>query len=354
MTSPFKAYDIRGKVGEALTPELMRGIGQAFASEVARGGPVVIGYDARDSSPGLAEVLAEGVRDGGADVLALGMCGTEEVYFATAHLKAAGGLMVTASHNPLGDNGVKLVGAEARPISRETGLGWIEELCAGPQEVAAKRGGLREVDTRAAYIAKVLSFVEVRRLAPFKVLVNAGNGAAGPTFDALAEALAEGGAKVQFARLFHAPDPSFPNGIPNPLLPENHPPTAEAVLAEGADLGVAWDGDFDRCFFFDADGRFIDGVYIVGLLAQAALAQEPGGTIVYDPRAVLNTRDLVAQAGGQAVMGRTGHSLMKETMRAEEAVYGGEMSAHHYFRDFMYCDSGIIPVLLVLDLMSRT
>ncbi len=352
--SPFKAYDVRGQVDQNLTSDLMYAIGLGFAVEIVQGAAVVMGWDGRESSPRLADALADGLMAGGSDVLDIGLCGTEEVYFATDHLGAGGGLMVTASHNPLGDNGLKLVGRGARPLSRDSGLARIEALCAAPPATAKTLGRRRPVSPRAAYVTKVLSFIDPPALAPLTLLVNAGNGAAGPTFDAIADALASMGSPVQFRRLFHAPDPSFPNGIPNPLLPENQPATAQAVVQHQADMGVAWDGDFDRCFFFDAQGQFIDGVYLVGLLAQAALARAPGESIVYDPRAVLNTRDLVARAGGRAIMAKTGHSYMKAAMRAENAVYGGEMSAHHYFRDFMFCDSGMIPWLLVLNEMSRT
>ncbi|MSU90165.1 phosphomannomutase [Rhodobacteraceae bacterium 2CG4] len=357
MTSPFKAYDLRGRAGDTLDAALMRRVGHAFALEIAGGRPVVIGRDPRDSSPELADALAEGLADGGSDALDLGLCGTEEVYFATDHLGAGGGLMVTASHNPPGDNGLKLVRAGARPLNRETGLNRIEALAAVPGRLprpAAARGSRRAVAARDAYVARVLSFVDPAALAPLRILVNAGNGAAGPTFDAIADALAAAGAPLRFSRLHHDPDPSFPNGVPNPLLPETHPPTRAAVLDRGADLGVAWDGDFDRCFFFDHRGRFVDGAYLVGLLARAMLREAPGQPVVYDQRVVLNTRDVLAAHGGQGVMARTGHSYMKAAMRAANAVYGGEMSAHHYFRDFMYCDSGMIPWLLVARLLGQT
>ncbi|MHA3977209.1 phosphohexomutase domain-containing protein [Halovulum sp. GXIMD14794] len=357
MTSPFKAYDLRGRVGDTLDATLMRKVGQAFALEVAEGRAVVIGRDPRYSSPELADALAEGVRDGGSDVMELGLCGTEEVYFATDHLGAGGGLMVTASHNPPGDNGLKLVREGARPISRDTGLGRIEALATGAEPLpapTAKRGSRQQVSTRDAYVERVLSFVDVVKLAPLHLLMNAGNGAAGPTFDAIADGLAEKGAPLTFTRHHHTPDPSFPNGVPNPLLPENHPKTGDAVRAASADLGVAWDGDFDRCFFFDHEGRFVDGAYLVGLLAEAVLEQSPGETIVYDPRVVMNTRDILARCGGQGVMARTGHSFVKAVMRSSNAAYGGEMSAHHYFRDFMFCDSGMIPWLLVAQRLSVT
>jgi len=313
MGSPFKAYDVRGQVGDTLDADLMRRIGTAFAARVAEGTTVVIGQDCRESSPELAEALADGVMAAGYDVLDIGLCGTEEVYFATDHLGAGGGMMVTASHNPPGDNGLKFVRRGAYPVSRDTGLGEVEALAMGDAPLPP-----------------------------------------GPTFDAIADALTAKGSPLKFTRVDHTPDPSFPKGVPNPLLPQNHPNTSEPLIAAGADFGVAWDGDFDRCFFFDDQGRFVDGVYLVGLLASAALMQEPGASIVYDPRAVLNTEDILAQAGGQAVMAKTGHSLMKVAMREAGAVYGGEMSAHHYFRDFMYCDSGMIPWLMVTQEISRT
>lgn len=356
-TSPFKAYDVRGRVGENLTPELMRRIGQAFALEVARGAPVVVGRDMRESSPEFLDALAEGLAAGGSDALDIGLCGTEEVYFATDHLGAGGGLMVTASHNPPEYNGLKLVLSGARPISRETGLSAVQALAEGaapmPAPVAA-RGKRRAVRPRDAYVERILSFVDPKALAPLHILVNAGNGAAGPTFDAIAEALSAAGAPLRFTRLHHDPDPTFPHGVPNPLLPQNHPPTSAAVIGAQADFGVAWDGDFDRCFFFDDRGRFVDGAYLVGLLAEAVLASTPNETIVYDPRIVLNTRALVAQHGGRAVMAKTGHTFMKAKMRETGAAYGGEMSAHHYFRDFMFCDTGMIPWLKVAERVSQT
>ncbi|MEM8787940.1 MAG: phosphomannomutase [Pseudomonadota bacterium] len=355
--SPFKAYDIRGRVDDTLTEALMRRTGHAFAAVMARGAPVVIGRDARESSPRLAAALAEGVCDGGSDVLDIGLCGTEEVYFATDHLRAGGGLMVTASHNPKGDNGLKLVGAGARPVDRPGGLDRIEALAMGQVDLprpAAQRGKVRQAEVRVAYVEKIASFVAPETLPPVHLMANAGNGAAGPAFDAVLAALTAAGAALTVTRLHHTPDPTFPNGIPNPLLPENQPANADAVRTAGADLGLAWDGDFDRCFFFDASGGFVDGAYIVGLLAGAILARHPGEAIVHDGRVFLNTRDIVARAGGRAVAAPTGHALMKAAMRRSNAIYGGEMSAHHYFRDFMFCDSGMIPWLLILAEMGRT
>ncbi|WP_112323201.1 phosphomannomutase [Oceanibium sediminis] len=352
--APFKAYDVRGVVGKDLTEPVMERIGAAFAAIVAKGGPVVVGRDARASSPAFAAALARGLQAGGSDVLDIGLCGTEEVYFATDHLGAAGGIMVTASHNPPGDNGLKMVRSGARPLDRDSGLAEIEEMVLGPDPAprAARPGELEPRDIRGAYVEKLLGFTHPEKLAPLHILVNAGNGAAGPTFDALAEGLQAAGAPLRFTRYLFTPDPTFPNGVPNPILPENHAQTADALRAAGADFGVAWDGDFDRCFFFDHTGAFIDGAYIVGLLAAAVLRETPGETVVYDPRVVLNTLDIIGAAGGRGVQAKTGHSFMKSVMRAESAAYGGEMSAHHYFRDFMFCDSGMIPVLKVAELLS--
>ncbi|OSP54094.1 phosphomannomutase [Pseudoruegeria sp. SK021] len=349
----FKSYDIRGQLGKNLDPGIAYRIGRAFAA-VMTPGLTVTGRDTRESSPELQAALIEGLRDGGSDVIDIGLCGTEEVYFATTHYGAGGGMMVTASHNPIDYNGVKLVRDGSRPVSGDNGLTEIHDMAAAESfPEGAVRGTLRQEDPRADYVARVLSFVDVAALRPLKILVNAGNGAAGPTFDAIAAGLAAVGAPLEFVRLHHDPDPAFPNGIPNPLLPENQPVTAEAVRAAGADFGVAWDGDFDRCFLFDETGAFIDGEYIVGLLAAAFLAKEPGAKIVHDPRVMWNTLDVVAGAGGEAVVSRTGHALIKARMREVDAVYGGEMSAHHYFRNFMYCDSGMIPWLLVAEHVSR-
>lgn len=350
----FKSYDVRGRLGVDLDAGIARRIGQAFA-QVMIPGTVVTGRDCRDSSPELQAALIDGLRDGGADAIDLGLCGTEEVYFATEHFGAGGGLMVTASHNPIDYNGIKMVRAGARPVSGDNGLTEIHDLAVS-QDFApvALRGTLRAENPRDAYAGRVLSFVDPGRLKPLNILVNGGNGVAGPTFDVIADKLASTGAPLEFVRLNHDPDGSFPCGIPNPLLPENQPMTSAAVLAAGADFGVAWDGDFDRCFLFDEAGRFIDGEYIVGLLAAAFLVKEPGACIVHDPRVIWNTLDVVAKGGGMAVVSRTGHALIKAKMREADAIYGGEMSAHHYFRNFMYCDSGMIPWLLVAEHMSMT
>ena len=348
----FKSYDIRGRLGAELNEAVAALIGRAFA-QTLRARRVVLGRDGRASSQALAAAVATGLRAAGAEVLDLGLCGTEEVYFATDHLGAEGGIEVTASHNPMDYNGMKLVKAGAAPLEPAL-LAQVRALAESRSFAEATPGPLTLVDTRAAYVARILSFVDAAALGPLKLLVNAGNGAAGPTFDALATELARRGAALTLQRLHHEVDSRFPNGIPNPLLPQNQPVTTEAVRKSGADFGVAWDGDFDRCFFFDHDGRFVPGEYVVGLLAQAFLAKEPGATVIHDPRLIWNTQSVVARAGGRAVMAPTGHAFLKAAMRRTGAVYGGEMSAHHYFRDFMACDSGMIPWLLVAELVSRT
>lgn len=351
----FKAYDIRGRLGIELDENIAYRIGAAFAVAF-EAKTVVLGRDVRASSEELAKSVAQGLIDQGCDVLDLGLSGTEEMYFATTSFGADGGICVTASHNPMDYNGMKMVRAGSAPLDEASSLARIKELAEGDVfEEGATFGQIHDIaeEARAAYVERICQFVDISALKPLKILVNAGHGTAGPTFDAIADRLAELGAPLVFERLFHEPDGTFPQGIPNPLLPENRPATADAVRATGADFGVAWDGDFDRCFFFDHTGAFIDGEYVVGLLAEAFLAKDPGATIIHDPRIIWNTQDLVAKAGGRAVQTRTGHAFIKQAMRNENAVYGGEMSAHHYFRDFVYCDSGMIPWLLVAELVSR-
>ncbi|WP_142663080.1 phosphomannomutase [Paracoccus laeviglucosivorans] len=351
----FKAYDVRGRLGIELDVDIAWRIGRAFAqTRAAR--LVIVGRDSRESSPALAEALIQGLTEGGADVRDLGLAGTEEMYFATAHYGADGGIEVTASHNPIDYNGMKLVAAGAAPLDPDTEFADLAALArSGAFEPADRIGVITPFpEARSAYASALCDFVDVAALKPLKVLVNAGNGTAGPTFDAIAAELERRGAPLRFIRVNHDPDASFPNGIPNPLLPENQPMTSDAVREYGADLGVAWDGDFDRCFFFDETGRFIPGEYIVGLLASVFLKKHPGEKIVHDPRVVMNTRAMIAEAGGQAVQARTGHAFLKRAMRDTGAIYGGEMSAHHYFRDFHFADSGMIPWLLVVELISRS
>ena len=351
----FKAYDIRGRLGVDLDEEIAYRIGRAFAQALGAK-TVVLGRDVRASSEALAASVARGLVDEGCRVLDLGLSGTEEMYFATTYFGADGGICVTASHNPMDYNGMKMVRGGSAPLDAVTGLARIKALAEENAFAEAnERGTITDIaqNARAAYVDRVVSFVDIDALKPLKILVNAGHGTAGPTFDVIAERLERLGTPLTFVRLFHEPDGTFPQGIPNPLLPENRPATAEAVQATDADFGVAWDGDFDRCFFFDHTGAFIDGEYVVGLLAEAFLAKDPGATIIHDPRIIWNTQDVVAKAGGRAVQTRTGHAFIKQAMRDENAVYGGEMSAHHYFRDFVFCDSGMIPWLLVAELVSR-
>ena len=348
----FKAYDIRGIVGQDLTPDIAFLIGRAFAQTLGAK-RVVIGRDCRPSSPALLDATARGLIAAGCDVLDLGLCGTEEVYHATTHFAADGGIEITASHNPAHYNGMKMVRKDSAPLDPATTLTAIRQLAESARFCQAKTGQIHPAEgARAAYVAGVLRFVNATAFRPMTILVNAGNGAAGATFDAIADALAA--PNLRFIRHNHAPDSAFPNGVPNPQLVQNHAMTANAVLACGADMGVAWDGDFDRCFLFDHTGAFVPGEYIVGLLAQAFLVKEPGAAIAYEQRVIWNTENIIIAGGGRGILSRTGHSHMKRALRDFGAVYGGEMSAHHYFRDFMSCDSGMIPWLLVAALMSST
>ncbi|TAL85195.1 MAG: phosphomannomutase [Rhodanobacter sp.] len=340
----FKAYDIRGRIPDELNEDIAYRIGRAFA-EILRPAEVVVGRDVRLDSPVLAAAVSRGLMDAGVSVIDIGLCGTEEVYFQAAHRGVGGGVMVTASHNPMDYNGMKLVREGARPLSGDTGLRDIEALTESGNFPPAERFGELRVDVgKSAYIEHLLGYIDRTALRPLKIVVNAGNGGAGLVIDELAEYL-----PFEFVRIHHEPDGTFPHGIPNPLLPENRAATAEAVRQHGADFGIAWDGDFDRCFFFDGDGEFIEGYYLVGLLAAQLLEKSSGAKIVHDPRLTWNTIDMVEAAGGVPVLSKTGHAFIKERMRLEDAAYGGEMSAHHYFRDFAYCDSGMIPWLLVAE-----
>ena len=346
----FKAYDIRGRVPDELDADVAYAIGRAYA-ELITARQVVVGRDVRLSSAGLADAVARGLMESGVDVHDIGLCGTEEVYFAVFHHGMDGGIMVTASHNPMDYNGMKLVREDAKPISGDSGLDTIKArvTAGGAWQPAARQGARRTLASRPDYVRHLLGYVERERLKPLRIVCNAGNGAAGPVIDALQAAL-----PFEFIKLQHEPDGHFPNGIPNPLLPENRAVTAEAVRRERADFGIAWDGDFDRCFLFDGEGGFVEGYYMVGLLARTLLARHPGARIVHDPRLIWNTVATVKAAGGVPVESKTGHAFIKERMRREDALYGGEMSAHHYFREFRYCDSGMIPWLLVAELMSVT
>ena len=345
----FMAYDIRGRIPDQLNEDIAFRIGRSYAGFL-KPEQIVVGRDVRLSSESLCDALSQGLMESGVNVFDIGLCGTEEVYFATFHHHLDGGIMVTASHNPMDFNGMKLVQQGARPVSGDTGLHEIRRLAEqGLFSPAEKSGQRRALVNRPDYIRHLLHYVDIPKLKSLKIVINSGNGCAGPVMDSLEPHL-----PFEFIKVQHQPDGTFPNGIPNPLLPENRSVTSKAVLSSGADLGIAWDGDFDRCFFFDEKGRFIEGYYIVGLLAEAFLAKKPGEKIIHDPRLTWNTIDVVTSAGGIPIQNKTGHAFIKERMRSEDAVYGGEMSAHHYFRDFAYCDSGMIPWLLITGLMSQT
>ncbi len=345
----FKAYDIRGQIPGQINEDICYRIGNATA-QFLDAKSVVVGRDMRLTSNDFADAVIRGLTDAGADVFDIGLCGTEQVYFATTQLEASGGIMVTASHNPADYNGLKLVREEARPISADSGLTEIRALAEADDRLMAEKPGTRhESDVFGDYVQHLLGYVNVEALKPLKLVVNAGNGCAGIALDGLEEHL-----PFELIKVHHEPDGTFPNGIPNPLLPENRAATADVVRESGADMGIAWDGDFDRCFLFDEEGGFIEGYYIVGLLAESILKHNPGGRVVHDPRLTWNTLDIVSAAGGEAVQSKSGHSFIKEKMRDVDAVYGGEMSAHHYFRDFSYADSGMIPWLLVAELLCTT
>ena len=346
----FKAYDIRGKFPEEVNEELAYRIGRSYV-ELFKAKKVAVGHDIRLSGKDVRNALVLGLTEAGCDVVDIGMCGTEMIYFATAHFKLDGGIMITASHNPKEYNGMKLVREEARPISADTGLKDIEEMAIEGKFQSTEGtavGKISYIDIMDDYIAHLLTYVDVKSLSPLKVVVNAGNGAAGPVLDRLEKVL-----PFEFIKINNEPDGNFPNGVPNPILFENREVTAKVVRESGADVGIAWDGDFDRCFLFDEKGGFIEGYYMVGFLAQAFLSKHPGAKIIYDPRMIWNTIELVEEAGGEAVMCKSGHAFIKEKMRKVGAVYGGEMSAHHYFKDFSYCDSGMVTWLLVLELLCK-
>lgn len=351
----FKAYDIRGELGEELNEEIAYRIGRAYG-EYLKPKKIIVGGDVRLTSEALKISLSDGLRDAGVDVYDIGLSGTEEVYFSTFYLKMDGGIEVTASHNPMNYNGMKLVRENAQPISGDTGLFAIQELAEANNFATvdeSKRGNYKQISILSDYVDHLLGYIDVKALSSMKLVINSGNGAAGHVIDEIERRLKQANAPVTFVKIHNHPDGNFPNGIPNPLLPECREDTANAIKEHQADMGIAFDGDFDRCFLFDSEANFIEGYYIVGLLADAFLEKEKGATIIHDPRLSWNTIDIVENAKGVAVMSKTGHAFIKERMRKEDAIYGGEMSAHHYFRDFAYCDSGMIPWLLVSELMSK-
>ena len=345
--SCFKAYDVRGRIPTELNQEVAFKIGVAIASYFSTQS-VVIGYDVRPSSLEILDALAKGIQSQQSEVMSIGLCGTEEIYFATNYLDSDAGVMITASHNPADYNGLKIVGAGAKPVSMDSGLGEIKSIAESVSYDDSIDLKLKEINIRDQYLDKILSFVNTESIKPLHVVTNAGNGCAGPVINALESRL-----PVTFTKIQNEPDGLFPNGIPNPLLVENRQVTSKAVIEHEADLGIAWDGDFDRCFFFDANGQFIENYYLIGLLSEQLLQANPKDHIVHDPRLVWNTREEVMRANGIPDQSKAGHSFIKEIMRAYKAVYGGEMSGHHYFRDFYYSDSGMIPWLLLLEKISN-
>jgi len=344
----FTAYDVRGRIPDQINDDIAYRIGRAY-SKFLNPSIVVVGYDIRLTSKELVEALICGLKDSGVDVINIGLCGTEEIYFATSFLQTDGGIVVTASHNPKNYNGMKFVREESKPISADTGLNDIKRFAEENSFVEfTKKGKLSAADIKEAYVNHLLGCIDIKSLKPFRVVCNAGNGAAGQIIDRLEKHL-----PFEFIKIHHDANGDFPNGVPNPLLEHNRRPTIDAIKAHEVNLGIAWDGDFDRCFFFDELGRFVEGYYIVGLLAQSFLTNHPGEKVVYDPRLTWNTQKIAEDLGGHAICCKTGHAFFKECMRNEEAIYGGEMSAHHYFKDFFYCDSGMIPWLLVVELMAK-
>ncbi|MBK7980540.1 MAG: phosphomannomutase [Ignavibacteriae bacterium] len=344
----FKAYDIRGKVPSELNTDLAYKVGMTFVKH-QNAKKVLIGRDVRVSSPELSKALAQGLSDAGCSVIDLGLCGTEMIYFGTPFLDADGGVMITASHNPPEYNGLKFVKKGSKPMGYDSGLSEIEQMIVNNDlgENASQKGEITEIDIMEDFTKSLSKFYDASKINKFKVVVNAGNGCVGPALDSLEKYL-----PIEMIKVHHNPDSSFPNGVPNPLLPENRYSTIDAMKKSNADLGVAWDGDYDRCFFFDEKGNFIEGYYIVGLLAKSLLKKFPGEKIVHDPRLIWNTLEEVKNAGGIAVESVSGHAFIKQKMREVNAIYGGEMSAHHYFRDNFYSDSGLIPFLLILELLS--
>lgn len=352
--SCFKAYDIRGRLGDELNEDIAYRIGRAYG-EFEKPKRIVVGGDVRLTSESLKLALSRGLQDAGVDVLDIGLSGTEEIYFSTFHLDVDGGIEVTASHNPIDYNGMKLVRRGACPISGDTGLRDIQRLAENnnfPKIELSNKGSYEKISIIDDYIEHLMGYITPSLFKPLKLVINSGNGAAGHVIDALEQRFSALNIPITLIKIHNDPDGTFPHGIPNPLLSECRQDTTDAVLANSADMGIAFDGDFDRCFFFSKNGDFIEGYYIVGLLAEFFLQKNSSEKIIHDPRLTWNTIDIVNSSGGRPIMSKTGHAFIKERMRKEDAVYGGEMSAHHYFRDFAYCDSGMIPWLLISEIIS--
>ena len=346
--SCFKAYDVRGRIPSELNEDVAYRIGVGIASYFSAKS-VVVGYDVRPSSIEILNALTKGINSQGAKVYSIGLCGTEEIYFATNHLETDAGVMITASHNPADYNGLKIVGKGAKPVSMDSGLGEIKKIADQSESNLLAESHIEVVDIKAAYIEKLLKFIDSDAIKPMHIVTNAGNGCAGPILDLLEERL-----PLKFTKIQNDPDGTFPNGIPNPLLPENRDITSKAVIEHSADLGIAWDGDFDRCFFFDSNGEFIDSYYIISLLGKQLLKSSPGSNIVHDPRLVWDTQEEISNNSGVPTISKSGHSFIKEVMRECNSVYGGEVSGHHYFRDFYFSDSGMIPWMLLIENVSSS
>ncbi len=352
----FKTYDIRGEIDIDFDRNIAYRIGRSVAQHF-RASNVVVGYDARETSPSFASSVTKGICDSGSNVIFIGLAGTEEMYWAVTEFGACAGIEVTASHNPINFNGMKIVKSGSKPLDKKSDFLEIKNLAIKQDWLPSVKHGKvidKKLYAREKYVDRILSFVQCSKVGPLKLAVNSGNGAAKPAFDAIAKRLSEQGAKLDFFYLNHEPDCRFPNGIPNPMLSKNQKVTSNFVIETGADLGIAFDGDFDRCFFFDENGKFISSEFIIGLLASIFLEREKFGVIVHDPRVIWNVQDIVAKKGGEVWQSKTGHSFIKSAMRDKNAIYGGELSAHHYFRDFAFCDSGMIPWLLIAQFLSQS
>jgi phosphomannomutase len=347
--SIFKAYDVRALYPSELDESGARQIGRGFAAYLGAS-TVGVSRDMRVSSPSLSQAFIEGVRAQGTNVIDYGMLGTDQLYYAVVNDRLDGGAQITASHNPKQYNGIKMVRAEALPLSGDAGIGQIRDMIAQgalPAE-AATPGTLTSRDIMAGYLEKVLSFIDIGSIRPFKVVLDGGSGMAGKVAPLLFERL-----PCRVTSLCMEVDGTFPNHEANPLLEENRADITAAVLREKADVGIAWDGDADRCFFIDGSGEFISGDFVTALLAEAFLLKTPGATIIYDLRASHAVKDVVARYGGRALMNRVGHAFIKQRMRQEDGVFAGEVTGHYYFKDYYYADNGFIPALLVLELMSK-
>ena len=344
----FKAYDVRGLYGAELDEEGAYAIGRAYV-EHFEPRAIAVGRDMRVSAPAMAAAVIEGAADGGADIVDLGMVGTEMVYYAVGALGLEGGICVTASHNPKQYTGMKIVRRGALPVGGDSGLEDVRARAQAGFGPVARRGEIRSEDVYPGFVDKVLSFVDVPAVRPLRVVIDAANGMAGAMLPPVLERLPQ----LDVVRCFFDPDGTFPNHEPNPLLPENREFIVAKTRDEGADLGVAYDGDADRCFFVDDTGEFVPGDFVTALLAESMLAKEPGGTVLYDVRASWAVPRTIEAAGGTALVNRVGHAFIKHRMRKENAVFAGEVSAHYYFRDFTQADSGVVPFLLMLELISR-